>query len=210
MLQCAHERTILAIETSCDETAAAVISRRPESSCSNIVASQIDLHAPVWWGLPGGGIAGSRRSHQRRCGAGDERSGSVAYADLDAIAVTQGPGLGRLAVGGDQLRQGAGAGDWSCRCWASTTLEGHIYSLWLTPGFRRFRISRCWRLIVSGGHSELVLMKATMASMSELAARLTTRLEKPLTRSGDSSACPFPGGPAIERAATGWRNSQRL
>src|SRR4029078_920874 len=95
---------VLAIETSCDETAAAVVAEtgdpaKPSALQSNIVASQADIHRE-WGGvLP----ALAPRTHLRDiCGVVDRalETASVSFADLGAVAVTQGPGLvGSLLVG---------------------------------------------------------------------------------------------------------------
>ena len=90
--------TILAIETSCDETAAAVISNGTTIN-SNVVASQIDLHAQYGGVFPE--VASRAHAESLSAVVGQAmREADMTYPDLDAIAVTQGPGLvGSLLVG---------------------------------------------------------------------------------------------------------------
>lgn len=186
---------ILAIETSCDETAAAVISDGAVIN-SNIVASQIDLHAQY------GGIFPevASRAHAEAISAVVLQAmteAGVSYDDLDAIAVTQGPGLiGSLLVGinfakGLALTTGL-------PLLGINHLEGHIYSLWLTPGFSaNFPILA---LIVSGGHSELVLM-TDHGVYRRLGGTIDDAAGEAFDKVGRTLGLPFPGGPAIERAA---------
>src|SRR5512134_394130 len=99
-----RHRTVLGIETSCDETAAAVVAAtgepaRPWRIRSNVIASQAEIHRE--WGGVVPEIA-SRQHVRDICGVTERAlsDAGVGFADLDAIAVTQGPGLvGSLLVG---------------------------------------------------------------------------------------------------------------
>ncbi len=187
---------ILAIESSCDETAAAVI-RDGAVIESNIIASQVDLHAQYGGVFP----EVASRAHAETISAVVAQAMDAAranYADLDAIAVTRGPGLvGSLLVGinfakGLALMTGL-------PLLGINHLEGHIYSLWLTAGFIEPRFPAL-ALIVSGGHSELLLMRAH-GSYQRLGGTIDDAAGEAFDKVGRLLGLPFPGGPAIEAAA---------
>ena len=152
---------ILGIESSCDETAAAVV-RRGTDVLSNVIASQIDIHSPY------GGVVPelASREHLRnivpvvRAALGEA---NVALADLDAIAVTSGPGLaGALLVGISYAKTLAYALDKPLI--AVNHLEGHIHAVLLEqaqlatrPEAEPLRLPAL-ALVVSGGHTHLYLV----------------------------------------------------
>ena len=149
-------KLILGIESSCDETAAAVV-RSGSEVLSNVVASQVALHAQY------GGVVPelASREHLRNIvpvvRAAMEQAG-VAFEDLDAVAVTQGPGLaGALLVGilyAKALAFGLGK-----PLIAVNHLEGHIHAV-LMESYRRAELeheSPLLALVVSGGHTHLYL-----------------------------------------------------
>ena len=187
---------ILAIESSCDETAAAVVTKGSIIN-SNIVASQIDLHAQYGGVFP----EVASRAHAEVIGAvvnqAMEEAG-LRYRQLDAIAVTQGPGLvGSLLVGihyakGLALATGK-------PLLGINHLEGHVYSLWLTSPFIEV-IFPVIVLIVSGGHSELVLM-TDHGKYRRLGGTIDDAAGEAFDKVGRLLGLPFPGGPAIERVA---------
>jgi len=188
--------TILAIETSCDETAAAVITNGRVIK-SNIVASQIDLHAEYGGVFP----EVASRAHVEAISAVVAqalRQADIGYSALDAIAVTQGPGLvGSLLVGinfakGLALATGK-------PLLGIHHLEGHIYSLWLAPSFEAAAFP-VLALIVSGGHSELLLMRGH-GEYERIGGTLDDAAGEAFDKVGRLLGLPFPGGPAIERAA---------
>jgi N6-L-threonylcarbamoyladenine synthase len=187
---------ILGIETSCDETAAAVVIDG-KTIASNIVASQIDLHAQYGGVFP----EMASRAHVEAIGAVVTQAihdAGISFDKLDAIAVTRGPGLvGSLLIG---LNYAKGL--------ALTTgkpllginhLEGHIYSLWLTQPFREVEFP-VLVLIVSGGHTELLLMK-DHGVYDRLGGTLDDAAGEAFDKVGRMLELPFPGGPNIERAA---------
>ena len=156
---------ILGIETSCDETAASVV-QDGRVILSNVVATQIDLHAPY------GGVypeLASREHVIKIIPVIDEamKRAGVAFRDLAAIAVTHGPGLaGSFLVGVNAAKALAFANDLPLI--GINHLEGHIYASWLeAQGESRFVQQNGFlenpfpliALLVSGGHSELVLMR---------------------------------------------------
>jgi len=151
---------ILGIESSCDETAIAILSGEGDAVRveQNLVSSQIDIHAKYGGVVPE--VAARRHVDvifPLLLEAGVPRDG----AGIDAIAVTSGPGLvPALRVGVELGKTLAWA--WKKPLVAVNHLEGHIYSVWLGQGTRdkgqRVEFPALC-LLVSGGHTELVLMR---------------------------------------------------
>ena len=147
---------ILGIESSCDETSAAVV-RSGEETLSNIVASQIAIHQPY------GGVVPelASREHLRAMIPVVREALAKAgrtYADLDAIAVTQGPGLaGALLVGISFTKALAYALDKPLI--AVNHLEGHIHAVLLEERQKGNHAVNfpVLALVVSGGHTHLYL-----------------------------------------------------
>jgi N6-L-threonylcarbamoyladenine synthase len=187
---------ILAIETSCDETAAAVVIDGKTIE-SNVIASQIDLHAQY------GGVFPelASRAHIEKIGFVVEQAmndAAVSYDQLEAIAVTRGPGLvGSLLVGINYAKGLALATDKPLL--GINHLEGHVYSLWLTEPYREVEFPALV-LIVSGGHTELLLMKGH-GQYERLGGTLDDAAGEAFDKVGRMLGLPFPGGPNIERAA---------
>ncbi len=188
---------VLGIESSCDETAAAVLAdgRRILSS---VVASQDALHAPYGGVVP---ELASRRHLEVIVPVVEKALGdaNVRLSDLDAVAVTQGPGLvGSLLVGCSLAKAMA----WVHRLPLVPVnhLEGHVYAAFLAddPPEHPFLA-----LVVSGGHTALYHAKAPLAyqlvgqTRDDAAGEAFDKVAKLL-------GLGFPGGPIIERvAATG-------
>ncbi len=187
---------ILGIESSCDETAAAVV-KDGKTILSNIVASQIDLHAKY------GGVFPelASRAHVEAIGAVVEQAvedAGVSYEKLDAIAVTRGPGLvGSLLVGVNYAKGLALATGKPLL--GINHLEGHVYSLWLTEPYREI-VFPVLLLIVSGGHTELILME-DHGRYQRLGGTLDDAAGEAFDKVGRMLGLPFPGGPNIERAS---------
>jgi len=187
---------VLGIETSCDETAAAVLDGG-RKVLSSVVASQDDVHAPYGGVVP---ELASRRHLEmivpvvRRALA----EAGMGLRDLDGIAVTQGPGLvGSLLVGCSAAKALA---------WAHGTplvgvnhLEGHIYASFLEE---RAPEHPFLALVVSGGHTALYV-----AAEPRRYARVGQTRDDAAGEAFDKVAkllgLSYPGGPAIERAAAG-------
>ncbi|MGJ3237747.1 MAG: tRNA (adenosine(37)-N6)-threonylcarbamoyltransferase complex transferase subunit TsaD [Anaerolineae bacterium] len=187
---------ILGIESSCDETAAAVVIDG-HTIASNIVASQIDLHMEFGGVFP----EVASRAHAEAIGVVVEQAmedAGIHYNQLDAIAVTRGPGLvGSLLVGvnyakGLALMTGK-------PLLGMNHLEGHVYSLWLTQPFREV-VFPILVLIVSGGHTELLLMR-DHGVFEHLGGTIDDAAGEAFDKVGRLLELPFPGGPNIERAA---------
>ncbi|HQY91605.1 tRNA (adenosine(37)-N6)-threonylcarbamoyltransferase complex transferase subunit TsaD [Caldilinea sp.] len=192
---------ILAIETSCDETAAAVV----EDGCSvhsNVIATQIDLHRRF------GGVFPEVASRQHVLAIAPVIAQALAEADvsvqtLDAIAVTQGPGLaGSLLVGVNAAKGLAFAA--GLPLLAVNHLEGHIYSNWLdAPGRAHGRPPDAFPvlvLIVSGGHTELIEMRGH-GRYRRLGGTLDDAAGEAFDKVARLLALGFPGGPAIQQTA---------
>ena len=148
---------VLGIETSCDETAVAVV-EDGRQILSNVIASQVEMHARY------GGVVPEVASRQHILEIvpvveATLRQGRLTWKDIDAITVTKGPGLaGALLVGVNAAKALAFGRDLPLV--GINHLEGHIYANWLEgddpqrdPGFPLL----C--LIASGGHTDLILME---------------------------------------------------
>lgn len=194
---------ILAIESSCDETAVAVVGGGRCIS-SNVVASQTSLHAPT------GGIVPevAARAHLRWMlpvlDRAVEEAGLADWQDLEAIAVTCGPGLaGSLLVGITMAKTLAYLHDLPLV--PVNHHEGHIYAAWLLdPGEdeRPAPVFPVVALVVSGGHTFLVEM-ADHLTYRLLGQTVDDAAGEAFDKVGRLLGLPYPGGPAIQRAAAG-------
>jgi len=201
---------ILAIETSCDETGIAVVvgGRRVEA---NVVASQVAVHAAT------GGIVPEVAARQQLRWIVPTleaalQAANAAWADLDAVAVTYGPGLiGSLLVGVNMAKGLAASHDLPLV--PVNHIEGHIYANWLTevpeadgpeadavlPPEPPFPLL-C--LVVSGGHTQLVLM-VNHGRYRLLGQTVDDAAGEAFDKVGRLLGLPYPGGPAISAAAEG-------
>jgi N6-L-threonylcarbamoyladenine synthase len=191
---------VLGIETSCDETAAAVVSTtddvgRPWVVRSNVIASQADIHRE--WGGVVPELA-SRQHVRDICGVVERAltDAGTPWAGIDALAVTQGPGLvGALLVGVSFAK--AAAATLGRPIVAVHHLAGHIESIFLDHGPIPLPAVV---LVVSGGHTSLYLVRE--AGVYELVGR--TR-DDAAGEAYDKVArvlgLGYPGGPAIDCAA---------
>jgi len=202
---------ILAIESSCDETGVAVVvgGRR---IAANQVASQVAIHAAT------GGIVPELAARQQLRwivptlrAALDEAA--VDWDDLDAVAVTYGPGLvGSLLVGVGVAKAISVAR--GLPLVAVNHIEGHIYANWLTdaddgdplPPEPPFPLLS---LVVSGGHTQLVLMH-DHGRYALLGQTLDDAAGEAFDKVGRLLGLPYPGGPAISRVAEEATPSTRL
>lgn len=199
---------ILAIETSCDETSAAVV-EDGRVVRSNVVSSQIAAHAPF------GGVVPeiASREHVRAIVPVVEaalREAETARWQIDAVASTTGPGLaGALLVGATFARAMAMA--LHAPHLPVNHLEGHIYSVWLTeaeppPPAPRFPMLA---LIVSGGHTELVLMRGH-GDYQVVGRTIDDAAGEAFDKVARLIGLSYPGGPAVERAAAEAQSPVRL
>ena len=191
---------ILGIETSCDETAAAVV-EQGRSILSNVVASQVDLHAKY------GGVFPEIASRQHILTIHPilEQSlqqAHLALSDVDAIAVTRGPGLPGSLVVGMNAAKGLALGS-GLPLIGINHLEAHIYSAWLAAADQALSPEPEFpllALIVSGGHSELVLMTGHL-QYRRLGGTLDDAAGEAFDKVGRLLGLPYPGGPSIQKAA---------
>lgn len=209
---------ILSIDTSCDETAAAVVSGR--KVLSNIIYSQILLHQK--WG----GVVPSlaKRAHQekidvvilealKKCQRNinsevQERSGktsevklvSLLVDNIDYIAITQGPGLApALEVGIKKAKELASK--YNKKLIAVNHLEGHIYSPFVQNSAGNPKIDFQFPylvLIVSGGHTSLVIFKDHL-EYEIIGETIDDAAGEALDKAAKMLGLGYPGGPIIER-----------
>jgi len=188
---------ILGIETSCDETAAAIISRDVQGCgkiCANIIHSQIADHA-----LYGGVVPEiAARAHVEildlLIARAFEEAG-LKLKDMTAIAATAGPGLvGGLLVGMMSAKALAFAVDKPFL--AINHLEGHVLTPRLTDGLAFPYLT----LLVSGGHTQIVLVKE-VGDYQRLGTTLDDALGEAFDKTAKLLGLPYPGGPAVEKAA---------
>jgi len=191
--------TLLAIETSCDETSAAVV--RDGRVLSNVVSSQIRLHAEY------GGVVPelATREHLRNLLPVTRtalREASIESAQLDAVAATQGPGLPNALLVGLKAAQSI-----------SFALrkpfvgihhhEAHLYSPWISGNpphadFGSFQPNVS--LIVSGGHTMLVHVRKELDHLV-LGSTLDDAAGECFDKTAKLIGLPYPGGPEMDRLA---------
>lgn len=189
---------ILGIETSCDETAAAIV-EDGSKIISNVVASQIDIHARY------GGVVPEVASRQHLLTIipviGQALTG-FSWQDIDGIAVTFGPGLaGSLLVGVNVAKAVALATELPLV--GVNHLEGHIYANWLdstATGKKEVVKFPCLCLIVSGGHSDLVMMNGH-GRFEQLGRTRDDAAGEAFDKAARILGLGYPGGPAIEQAS---------
>ncbi len=189
--------TVLGIETSCDETAAAIVRLREDGRgeiLANVVRSQLDLHA-VYGGVVPEIAARAHVDLVDACVLQALAEAGLGFDAIDAVAATAGPGLvGGLIVGvtmGKAISLGLGV-----PFVAVNHLEAHALTAGLTDGLDFPYLL----LLVSGGHTQTVIVKDVGAY-----ERLGTTLDDALGEAFDKAAkllgLAYPGGPEIERQA---------
>lgn len=190
--------TVLGIETSCDETAAAVVVRRADGSgeiISNVVLSQIADHAPY------GGVVPeiAARAHIIHLDSLIDqamREAACDFSAIDAIAATAGPGLlggvmvGLMTAKGLALALGK-------PLIAVNHLEGHALTPGLTEGLRPPYLL----LLVSGGHTQLLAVD-DIAGYRRYGTTIDDALGEAFDKTAKLLGLGFPGGPAVEQAAS--------
>ena len=197
---------VLGIETSCDETAAAVI-EDGRTIRSNVVASQVDLHAQY------GGVFPelASRAHIEAIAPVITQAleeASLGLDDLDAVAVTYGPGLAGSLLVGLNAAKGLALGR-DLPLIGVNHLEAHIYAHWLNvsgDGVAPTENGECalafplLALIASGGHSELILVN-DHGQYEYLGGTLDDAAGEAFDKVGRLLGLPYPGGPSIQKAA---------
>jgi N6-L-threonylcarbamoyladenine synthase len=191
---------ILAIETSCDETACAVL-ENGRALLASTVASQMDIHARYGGVFP----EVASRQHVLSIVPVIEQTlsqTSLSLKDIDAIAVTRGPGLAGSLVVGMNAAKGLALGTGKPIIGVNH-LEGHIYSSWIfnagqeAPPEPQFPLMA---LLVSGGHTELNLMTDHL-TYRRLGATLDDAAGEAFDKVARLLGLSYPGGPSVQKAA---------
>jgi N6-L-threonylcarbamoyladenine synthase len=198
---------ILGIESSCDETAAAVV-EDGRRVLSDVISSQVAIHARY------GGVVPEVASRQHLLQIVPVLEGALAEAevtlgDIDAIAVTHGPGLmGSLMVGVNTAKSIAYAR--GLPLIGVHHLEGHTYAAWLggsdpavNPGFPLIV------LIASGAHTDLIVMRGH-GDYEVVGRTRDDAAGEAFDKAGRILGLSYPGGPAVQKVATGVTPSFKL
>ena len=191
---------ILAIESSCDETAAAIV-ENGRTILSNAVSSQMEMHTRF------GGVFPEVASRQHLLSGVPvvEKAlieAHMTLADLDAIAATRGPGLAGSLLVGLNMAKGLSLGS-NLPLLGINHLEGHLYSAWVSqPGIEtnsepQFPLVA---LLVSGGHTELNLMSDHL-TYRHLGVTLDDAAGEAFDKVARILGLGYPGGPSIQTAA---------
>jgi N6-L-threonylcarbamoyladenine synthase len=188
---------VLGIETSCDETAAAVVARDAAGAgriLSNVVLSQFDKHAIYGGVVPEIAARAHAESLDYLVQAALDEAGT-ALKDLSAVAASAGPGLiGGLIVGatsGKALALATGI-----PFLAINHLEAHALTVGLTDGVGPPYLM----LLVSGGHTQLLLVE-DVGRYQRLATTIDDALGEAFDKTAKLLGLPMPGGPSVEKAA---------
>ena len=188
---------ILGIESSCDETAASVLSREADGSIeilSSIIASQDAEHAPF------GGVVPeiAARAHMQKLDSIIDRAvtdAGVDYTDLSAIAATSGPGLIGGVIAGLMGAKGL-AMSLDVPLIAVNHLEGHA----LSPKLAGDCAFPYLLLLISGGHTQLLSVKG-LGDYTRLGSTVDDAAGEAFDKSAKVMGLGFPGGPKVEKTA---------
>jgi N6-L-threonylcarbamoyladenine synthase len=195
------ETLVLGIETSCDETAAAVVARRQDGTgriLSNVVRAQWEEHRRY------GGVVPeiAARAHLECLDgiiAEAMKAAGLQFPDLDAVAATAGPGLiGGLLVG--LVSAKAIALVHGLALVAVNHLEAHALTVGLTEGLKPPYLL----LLVSGGHTQSLIVHG-VGRYERLGTTIDDALGEAFDKTAKLLGLGFPGGPAVERAAASGR-----
>lgn len=188
---------ILGIETSCDETSAALI-KDGKKILSNVVATSKDMHAKT------GGIIPEEAAREQVASMIPVlkealEKANIKKEDIDKIAVTAGPGLiGSLLVGVETAKTLSFV--WEKPIIPVNHLAAHIYANWLeeeAPSFPALA------LVVSGGHTDLVLMK-NHSDLEWVGGTRDDAAGEAFDKTARLLGLPYPGGPSISKSAEGY------
>lgn len=186
---------VLGVESSCDETSVAIV-RDGKEVLSNIIYSQIDIHKEF------GGVVPevASRHHIKKITvvlAEAFKAANVRMEDIDIVAVTAKPGLiGSLLVGINAAEAFALA--YNIDCVYVDHITGHIYANYIEHEF----IFPLLALVVSGGHTELVLMKEHY-SFEKLGETLDDAVGEAYDKVGRVLGLPYPAGVYVDRLSKG-------
>ncbi len=192
----AREPLVLGIETSCDETGIGIV--RGRTLLSNTIASSMDEHARYGGVVPEVAARAHLEALQPSITAALAEAG-VTLADLDAVAVTSGPGLaGALMVGVGAAKALAVSLD--APLYAVNHLVGHIAADILdaeAPALEYPTLA----LLVSGGHTSLLLVRDLTTDVEMLGETMDDAAGEAFDKVARLLGLPYPGGPQIDRAA---------
>lgn len=191
------DRLVLGIESSCDETAAAVLRRHSDGTItllSSVIASQDDEHAKF------GGVVPeiAARAHMKIVDQIIDQAvtkASIDYRDLDGVAATAGPGLIGGVIAGLMAAKGL-AMALDVPLIAANHLEGHA----LSPRLAAPCPFPYLLLLVSGGHSQLLSVNG-LGDYKRLGSTVDDAAGEAFDKSAKVMGLGFPGGPNVERAA---------
>jgi len=204
----ATEPLILAIDTSCDDTSAAVTSGW--QVWSNVIASQTELHKPFGGVFPTVAKQAHLENIEPAVKLALRRAGVTTPSQLSAVAVTIGPGLApSLEIGINFAKEFAIKH--KLPLIPINHMEGHLLSAWATPKPRRTKSSSPARLIatpafpalgvlISGGHSEFILVK-NFGDYTKLGQTIDDAAGEALDKVGRMLDLGYPAGPVIEQFA---------
>lgn len=192
---------ILSIETSCDDTACAVVKINDTVKAtrfemlSSVISSQIKIHAPY------GGVVPTlaSREHNKNLPTVFRRAlreAKLKMEDIDYIAVTQGPGLVIALLIGVHFARGL-AYAYGKKIIPVNHIAGHIFSNWLANEKVKFPVLN---IIVSGGHTELILMKK-IGSFEMLGSTRDDAAGEAFDKFAKMLGLGYPGGPIISKLA---------
>lgn len=192
-----RDTIVLGIETSCDETAAAVVARSASGEgriLSSVVRSQWEQHREFGGVVPEIAARAHVECLDELIGEAVQRAG-IGLRDFDAVAATAGPGLiGGLIVGlvtGKALALATGK-----PLLAINHLEAHALTVGLTDGLAPPYLL----LLVSGGHTQLLLVEA-VGRYRRLGSTIDDALGEAFDKTAKLIGLPMPGGPSVEREA---------
>ncbi|HVS31394.1 MAG TPA: tRNA (adenosine(37)-N6)-threonylcarbamoyltransferase complex transferase subunit TsaD [Thermoanaerobaculia bacterium] len=188
---------ILGIETSCDETSVALL-ERDGTVRSNLIASQIERHRPFGGVVP---EIASREHLQHLFPLMQEAlaDAKVAWSDVEAVAVTSGPGLIGALLVGVAGAQGVAYG-LGVPLIAINHLEGHIFSPYLQKSGTAIELpERFISLVISGGHSSIYDVRRGVVKM--INRTRDDAIGETFDKVAKFIGLPYPGGPQIEKHA---------
>jgi len=191
-----REPLVLGIETSCDETGIGIV--RGRTLLSNTISSSMDEHARFGGVVPEVAARAHLEALQPAIAAAVAEAG-IALTDVDAVAVTSGPGLaGALMVGIGAAKALAVGLDKPL--YAVNHLVGHIAADLLTGEDVEYPTVA---LLVSGGHTSLLLVRDLVSDVELLGETLDDAAGEAFDKIARILGLPYPGGPEIDRAAAG-------
>ncbi len=192
-------KTVLAIETSCDETAVAIVKKHYNHIIlvDHLIASQIPLHAPH------GGVVPevAARAHETTLLPLIEQllhKNHITQKDFDAIAVTQGPGLLTSLLVGVAAARTLGV-IWKKPVLPVNHLAGHIAAAWINKSVNMYAFP-ILALLVSGGHTEFIVSKR-FGHYDQIGATRDDAAGETFDKTAKILGLGYPGGPALSRLA---------